>query len=141
MIEPNIKLKIQEFITILLESKLELTQFDIYTTEKYKKKKNWYSFRVDTGIPVKASGFGFSFMNQNVSFSVCVDDGSILLEKDDYQTFKETDVDFANECAKLIEEKYRIKQVIIVDNIINTTNTELKLNRESNISKLKLDEK
>ncbi len=140
--EANIKSKVKDFISILLDSKLELITFDIYTTEKYKTKKHWYSLEVDTKTPQKpitAGSFSFaSLSTQIVRFSVCVDDGCIILEKDDYATFKDSDVDFAKECAMLIEEKYIIKQATIVNDIVTSTNTELKLNRENNISKLKL---
>jgi hypothetical protein len=139
--ESYIKTKIEDFITILLESKLDMVMFDIYMTERYKTKKHWYTFKIDTKVPVKPNsiyGLSFSFSTQMVTFSVCVDDGSIILEKDDYLTFKDTDIEFAKKCAILIEEKHKIKQVTILDSIVDTTNTELKLNRESNISKLKI---
>lgn len=142
MIEQEVKSKIRDFISVLLDSKLELIEFDIYTDQKYKTKKTWYSFEVDTKVPKKASsasfGLSFSYGTQMVTFSVCIEDGCILLEKDDYSTFKEFDMEFSKECAKLIEDKYRIKQTTIIDNIVGTTNTELKLNRESNIGKLEL---
>lgn len=130
--------RLENFLYLLLDYKLELIEIDIYVTEKYKKKSRYFTFNIDTLVPQKPTGstFGLSFGTQKVYFSVCIDDGYILLTKDDYESFKDYDIDFALKWSKIIEEKHRLKQKSIVDNIINSTTSELRLSRENNIKKL-----
>lgn len=126
--------KLSVFIDDLLNYKEDLLTFDLFIKHK---KKN-YSIEIDTGVATKPLSNTFSFnlgTNQKVYFRVC-EDGEIILTRDDYESFSDNDKEFAGKYFNILKERYTKRQSKIIDEIVDSSYSDLKLRRDSNIGKL-----
>lgn len=124
--------KISCFIDDLLEHRLDLLTLDFFIS---KKKRN-YSIEIDTGVSCKPMvNIGIIFGTQKVYFSVC-EDGGMVLSRQDYDVFSDNDSVFAKKYFDKLQIAYTQRQIEIVDNIIDSSYSDLKLRRDSNIDKL-----
>lgn len=127
--------KLSIFIDDLIEYRSEQLDIDIYTDKR--KKLYYYSIDIDTKIACKTNNtFGLSFITQTVHFCVCPQTGLVLLTRDDFNEYRDEDIEFSNKYSEVISKLYLKRQKDSLDDIINSSYTDLKLQRDSNIRKL-----
>lgn len=125
----EVKIKISNFIDSIIENKIDLMSIDIWTDKAIR--HTYYSFDIITDILVKKK-----LVSYNLHFAVCPQSGLILLSKDNYDEFRENDIDFANKYAQILLEIKNRTSTNNLNLIIDSTCKELKLNRDENIKKL-----
>ena len=125
------KEKLSRFIEDLIEFKF----YDITFDSHQDKKLNYYSLDVDTLVPIKST-LTTGLVTQRVHFAVSPDSGMVLLWKDDYEEFRTKDLEFAKKYSRIISEAQSKKMTEYLDQIIDTTYSELKLQRDASIKKL-----
>ena len=130
-----IKNKLSNFIDDLISHRLDELEFDIWS-EKKKQSNYYYTIDLDTKIPTNPqSTFGVSFSTQKIHLSVNTN-GLILFMRDEFNEYKDEDLEFTKKYSNIIKNLYTQRQKEIVDKIIDSSYTDLKLQRESNIRKL-----
>lgn len=125
------KEKLSRFIDDLIEFKF----YDINFDSHQDKKLTYYSIDVDTLVPIKTS-LATGLVTQKVHFAVSPDSGMVLLWKDDYEEFRTKDLEFAKKYSRIISEANSKKMTEFLDQIIDSTYSELKLQRDASIKKL-----
>lgn len=123
--------KLSRFIDDLIEHRCDKLIFNIYLD---KKKIKYYSIDIDTDVIRKTNGF--SFLTQTIHFCVCPQKGSILLTRDDFADYMDEDIDLSTKFSEIIQSLYLKKQKEALDNIIDNSYIDLKLQRDSNIKEL-----
>lgn len=127
--------KLSEFIDDLIEYRLEEIEIDIYTDKK--KKEFYYSIDIDTKMISRTNNaLGLSILTQRIHFCVCPETGLVILSRDDYNEYKDENIEFAKKYAKIITDVNIRLQKDALDKIIDNSYQDLKLKRESNIRKL-----
>lgn len=128
----EMKSKLSSFIDILIDNK-----FDVIVLDKWRDKKtghNYYAIDLDTRVSIQNTKN--PLLTQFLHFAVCPESGLVLLSKDEYDEFREYDVEFAKKYYEILKVTDNKKLSICLDKIIDSTVKELKLNREENIKKL-----
>lgn len=127
--------KLSLFIDDLLEYRLQEIEIDIYTDKK--KKDFYYSIDIDTKMISRTNNaLGLSILTQRVHFCVSPQTGFVMLSRDDYNDYKDENIEFAKKYAEIISDvNIKLKKEAL-DKIIDSTYQDLKLQRDSNIKKL-----
>jgi hypothetical protein len=125
--------KILEFIDDLIKYKLDQLKIDKFI----EKKKEFYSIEIDSGLPLiipKGSPLGFSYGNKIIYFSVS-ENGNITLSKEE-EVFTDVDIEISQKYFTIFKDFYIKKQNGVLNDIIDSSYSDLNLRRESNIGKL-----
>ena len=123
-----------EFIDDLIEYRLDEIEIDIYID---KKKYSYYSIDIDTKMISRTNNaLGLSILTQRIHFCVCPETGLVTLSRDDYNDYKDTNIEFAKKYAEIITNANDRLKKDALDKIIDNSYKDLKLKRESNIRKL-----
>lgn len=128
----EMKIKLSSFIDILLCNKFDEIIFDKWKDAR--KKHNYYSIDIDTGV--KINNPTYPLLTQFIHFAVCPESGLVILCKDEYEEFKECDIEFAKKYYEILKEFDYKKSLKNLEDIIDSSMKELKLSRDENIKKL-----
>ena len=127
----ELKDKLSRFIDDLIEHRWDKLIFNIHI---HKKKIKYYSIDIDTEVIRKTNGLGF--LTQTIHFCVCPENGFISLTRNDFADYIDEDIELANKFSEIIQSLYLRKQKEALDNIIDNSYIDLKLQRDSNIKEL-----
>jgi len=131
----EMRAKLSCFIDDLIEHRLNQLEIDIYADKK--KKLQYYSIDIDTKITCRTNNtFGLSILTQRVHFCVCPQTGFILLTRDDFDEYRDEDIEFTKKYSEIIQSVYLKKQKDSLYDIVDSSYVDLKLQRDSNIRKL-----